>query len=1112
MKILHIGLALILNTPNSLCFGSSKSVTGNSTPKFTENKGQITDQQHNPRPDILYYGSTNGFAFYLRKNGISYQLSKINSWKQDSFSIQRTKPDKFDVDKKKHGLVPDEIGIYRLDINWIGINLNTTLVSDAVSQGTNSYYSGTSIDGIRNVKSLMGVTYKNIYPNIDLHYYQEKGNIKYDYIVKPHSDYKRIQLEIKGASSIELLKDGKILLRTPLGNIQEDAPTVFQSDKKLKARWIITNKNYLTFYVENYDKNKPMIIDPIIRHWGTYFGGNYDDVIISSSTDSNKNLYITGYTDSQILIATSGAHQTTFGSPGNFSWNKDAFLVKFDSNGVRLWGTYYGDWNYEEGTGCATDKLDNIYVSGYVNGSGTTTTMATPGAFKTSAGSGFLAKFNSSGIRIWSTYYFGPCGSCATDGSNNVLVTGSAQSQTTLGVFATANAHQSTFQGWSDGFLAKFDSAGQRLWSTYYGGPYEDYMAGICTDLNKNVFLSGYTNSNIGTFIASTGAHQVSTPSRNGFDYDAFLVKFDSTGIRQWGTYYGGPGFDWGYSVAADLGGNTYLVGVASGSSSFTTTNCHQALAGGNYDAFLVKFNASGIRQWGTLYGGLSDDLGGDCATDKYYNIYICGSSGSGSQIATANTYQDSTAGDWDAFIAKFDSTGNRTWGTYYGGNLADWGQTCSIDASNNLYMAGVTGSSANIASQGSFLDTIGAWTDSYIVKFSDCSFMPPQPINITPVNNQTVCANTHATLSVNNIGAINWYSNPSSTLSLSNSATFVTSFLGVGTYSFYAQATTCTTNFNRTLVTLTVEPIPNIYLSGPDTVCFGTNVTYAANGSAQQYIWSNGNSGITSSFNLISSTSITLTGIGSNNCVNSIVKSVLVNNLPYINIIGQSNICSGSSSQLSAISSAQSFTWSNGSTNYSISVTPTANSIYTIWVKDTNNCINSANKTITVNALPTLYVTSDASTVCEGEMVNLSVTGAQIFFWSNGVSGPNNPVTPSVTTTYTVTGINSTGCFDVTSITQSVTVCLSTKETVFDPNINTAPNPANNYLKIKLNQGLTPLNLKIYNSLGQTVISSALYDSETEVDIFHCPSGIYTVALFKDGVLVFLKKIIKNK
>src|SRR5690606_10516880 len=100
----------------------------------------------------------------------------------------------------------------------------------------------------------------------------------------------------------------------------------------------------------------------------------------------------------------------------------------------------------------------------------------------------------------------------------------------------------------------------------------------------------------------------------------------------------------------------------------------HQNVYGGGIDdAYLVKFDNSGLRLWATYYGGASEDWGQSCAVDAFGNIYLAGVTESNSGIASAG-HQNTLAGVYDAYLAKFDNAGVRLWATYYGGSLLDGG------------------------------------------------------------------------------------------------------------------------------------------------------------------------------------------------------------------------------------------------------------------------------------------------------------------------------------------------------------------------------------------------------------------------------------------------------
>lgn len=265
-----------------------------------------------------------------------------------------------------------------------------------------------------------------------------------------------------------------------------------------------------------------------------------------------------------------------------------------------------------------------------------------------------------------------------------------------------------------------------RAWGTYYTGTGqvwpngEDRGSSCITDAAGNVYMVGFTSSN--SDIATTGAHQTvhaGGPITFGTGgYDAFLVKFNSSGVRQWATYYGGSENDKGISCALDASGNVYMIGTTSSTSGIATAGADETTVN---DGFLVKFNSSGVRQWGTYFEG----TGNACTTDASGNIYIVGLTNSTSGIATAGAHQTVMSGSGDAFLVKFNSSGVKQWGTYFGGpyTLAsgmETGLSCATDALGNVYMTGHTPSTSGIATAGAH-QTIygGSSTDAFLVKFN---------------------------------------------------------------------------------------------------------------------------------------------------------------------------------------------------------------------------------------------------------------------------------------------------------------------------------------------------------------------------------------------------------
>ena len=477
---------------------------------FEENLGQVRDQNGNSRPDILYSGTDREMNFHLKSGGISYQLFRVNTWKTPEHEKIAQTGQKY----------PDQVTLQRVDLDFVGANQVVPTSVDELEDKSNYFWDGNEYS---DAKSFNQIKYEGIYSNIDLKYSQSDGKLKYDWIVKPGGNYKNIKIKVSGAT-VTLTPEGNALLQTPIGGIQDLKPIAFQDGRALEAKWEIRGDT-LTFDVNGYDPTKEMIIDPLTRVWGTYYGGTNSDYGNEVCLDASGNVYIVGYTYSTVNIATAGAYQTVIGL------TPDAFLVKFNTNGVRQWGTYYGGSSTDYGQGCCCDPSGNVYLVGYTYSTG----MATVGSFQAALSAGpdaFVVKFNTSGARLWATYYGGTLTeygeTCQCDASGNLYFCGRASS--TAGI-SSAGAHQVTLAGGTDGMLVKLDPNGVRLWGTYYGGTLTDYCYGLCVDNSGNVFINGYTTSTGG--ISTAGAHQVAT----GGGADDYIAKFNTNGVRQWGTF-----------------------------------------------------------------------------------------------------------------------------------------------------------------------------------------------------------------------------------------------------------------------------------------------------------------------------------------------------------------------------------------------------------------------------------------------------------------------------------------------------------------------------------------------------------------------------------------------
>jgi hypothetical protein len=376
----------------------------------------------------------------------------------------------------------------------------------------------------------------------------------------------------------------------------------------------------------------------------------------------------------------------------------------------REWGTYYGGGGRDVGVSCAADCDGSVYLVGHTDSSN----GIAQGGYQETYGGGlrdaFLAKFGPSGELEWSSYYGGDdrdsAGACAVDGQGQVYLAGSTRS--TAGI--AFNGFQQVYGGGSDSFLAKFNGQGELQWATYYGGGEGDYGNACTVDSEGNVYLAGSTNSD------SSISHLAHQETYGGGIRDAFLAKFGTSGELEWATYYGGSSTEQVRSCATDRYGNVYLAGWTRSADGIFFNGHYEPASLESSDAFLAKFNTNGELQWGTYYGGEGDDDGNYCSVDEESNVYLVGDTFSDTNIAHLG-HQDDRGGNKDGFLAKFNTSGQLRWGTYYGGNRDEFINSCANDESGNVYVTGSTSSTGAIAFNG-HQNMLASDRDAFLAKF----------------------------------------------------------------------------------------------------------------------------------------------------------------------------------------------------------------------------------------------------------------------------------------------------------------------------------------------------------------------------------------------------------
>lgn len=478
------------------------------------------------------------------------------------------------------------------------------------------------------------------------------------------------------------------------------------------------------------------------RIWGTYYGGDpgtgladaWDSANAVVTTGSGF-VYVVGRTESTNGIATGGA----FDSVKAMQNVDSGYIAKFDSNGKLVWGTYYGDEVPAQGmTGLEAELIDvkidaasNLYVVGHVRCP--STGLASPGAFQVQCSGEsdvYMAKFDPAGKRLWGTYFGGSAEEQALAmvvTTSGVYITGMTRS--TSGI-APQPSPDGSFGGKADGFIAKFDQSGKKIWSRYYGGTGFDRIYDIAcrkdpVSAEDDCAIAGETDSS--NDIATPGTHDNSVST-----LDAFVARIKgSDGQRVWGSYFGSSSMDWAKSLVVDSSFNIYVGGSTSAKFGLVTPDAFQPTSWGETNNFLAKFDADGHLSSSTFFG--EDEVG---AENEVMELAI---DGSGDVYALALVSltdipligEQATEGAFDntfqgneAVVTKFSQkTFSPVWATYYGGSGEELTELTGIGGitvgrDRHIYVVGDTSSPEGMATPGAHKSMNGQ-LDAFIVEFS---------------------------------------------------------------------------------------------------------------------------------------------------------------------------------------------------------------------------------------------------------------------------------------------------------------------------------------------------------------------------------------------------------
>lgn len=722
MKKLFTFLSIVCVLSISFGYAQTSTVTKTSmnSEYFVENKGQWDER-------ALFMSKHGNMHFWITNNGATYNYMHIER------DLDEMMPDGLTPNKENYGKISKLLG-HVVITEFVGSKKSTQVEKFDQKEGIVNFIIGNDESKWRTHIGMYGnVIHKNVYDNIDVSYFFDNHQIRYDFIVKPYADPSKIKIKFDGQTKLSIAPNGDLVIGTSLGELYQTKLFAYQNigttKQKIDCNFKLEDQNTITFQLGSYDNTKELIIDPTYSY-GSYFGGNSSDYVYSASVDGQGRPIIVGYTYSTNLPVTSGAYQ------GTYEGNMSNMVVKFNSLGTGLvFCTYLGGNSSDYPYGVGDDGNGNTIVGGYTY---STNWPTTSGAFQTSYQSTpdmYVTKLNSNGTAlVWSTYLAGNSTDYmyALKVKNGIsYITGYTYSSNYP---VTSGAYKTSIPGTPCVFATALNANGNGLVASTFIG-YGAYGYAIDADNSGNMYVAGYAYSS--NYPTTSGVYGPTYQY-----YDPFVSKISANGTQLvYSTFIPTASYsDYCYGIGVDSQGQAIITGYTS-SPNWPKVNAYKTTNGGT-DAFVTKLNSNGTGLvFSTYAGGSGSDYGRDIVVDQQDNVYLLGYIYSSDLYLTPDRFQTVQTTP-DVFLMRFGPNGGTpTYSTYWGGNNSDlsyYYQCADINENNELVFGGYTYSSNLILTSNAFQTTLSTTPEGFVAKFT---FEPPAKLYFGNVSPMSFCA-----------------------------------------------------------------------------------------------------------------------------------------------------------------------------------------------------------------------------------------------------------------------------------------------------------------------------------------------------------------------------------
>ncbi|HEU4608522.1 MAG TPA: PKD domain-containing protein [Chitinophagaceae bacterium] len=623
--------------------------------EFIENKGQWDHK-------VLFMGKVSAGAFFIHKDGFTVLQHNAQDWerlhesthnKGGSENLKMTASDNFVL--RSHAYTVD----------FIGSNPKAQVIPDKPLVTFNNYFiGGDPAQWATNCRTYQGITVKDIYPNVDIRYYSDRGTLKYDLIVNPGGDVSKIALKYRGVDKLGV-KNKELVIGTSVGDLKELSPYTYQYREKgraeIGAKYSVKG-DIVRFNIQDYDSRSTLIIDPTLI-FCSLSGSAADNWGFTATYGPDGSMFGGGIVFNPGFPTSTGAFQTNYAGgsgAGCFAGGFDIGIIKLSPDGSnRVYATYIGGSADEMPSSLIVDPQGNLVIAGRTNSPdfpmGNGGLIGTGGSWDIT-----LTKLNATGSAIIGSRKIGGTGedganinACGgqgakslqqnygdearseviLDGAGNIYMASCSRSVADAsgqGGFPVIGGFQSVNKGGQnsqDGVLLKFSSdLSACIFSTYLGGSGDDaaYVLAIHPTTN-NIYVGGGTASD-----NLPGPASGTIGSSNQGDIDGFVSIISNDGSTVLKTTYLGTGaIDQVYGIQFDKLGFPYVMGQTNGL--WPVQNAAWSQAGGKQ--FISKLQPDlSAYVYSTTFGkgeAYPDISPVAFLVDRCENVYVSGWGGS---------------------------------------------------------------------------------------------------------------------------------------------------------------------------------------------------------------------------------------------------------------------------------------------------------------------------------------------------------------------------------------------------------------------------------------------------------------------------------------------------